>query len=276
MEKSRRLLKSQLYGSLALRSAPGGDGFPPFAGTSLAPVRPLSFEFEMPELPWVKWFPSDWASDPFLSMCDISTQGVWMNAVNAMLLINQPRISGTLDELCKPCRCRRVQLEAALAELKTKKVGNVREQNGCTIIECRRLLREFKIKELRKDAASKRWCKDDANTLQDVDAKGYATSASASAYASKEGVQGETKLLTETEAIAQCNGPLGIPDDFARYVFGDWDSRDGRDCGSVRVRWPAYVKKRWNREQDEWRQGIHKGQKKLPPPNTNPTNYLNT
>ncbi len=75
-----------------------------------------------------------------------------------------------------------------------------------------------------------------------------------------------TTQLTEQEAVAQCNGPLGVPEDFARYIFGDWDSRGGRDAGNVQVKWPAYVKKRWNREQEEWRQGVHRAQKKANKP----------
>lgn len=77
------------------------------------------------------------------------------------------------------------------------------------------------------------------------------------------------------QAVAQCNGPIGVPEDFARYVFDDWDSREGKDASDVKVGWPGYVKKRWNREGEEWRQGVHKGQKKvIVSKNTNPQNYI--
>lgn len=106
----------------------------------------------MPELPWTKWFPSDWASDPKLSMCDAATQGIWMNAINAMMLIGAPRITGTAEQLSKVCRCRCVQLEAAVCEIRDNGVGTVIEQNGNITLECRRLVREHAIKDLKRNA----------------------------------------------------------------------------------------------------------------------------
>lgn len=149
----------------------------------------------MPEMPWRKWFPSDWASDPGLSMCDIATQGVWINAVNAMMLTNQPRITGSVEELARVCRCRPTQFQAAIAELKSKQVCIVHMQGECITLECRRMLREHNNRELKRKAANSRWCKGDAEAMQtpmQTDyAQGHARSASASASTSKEGVQGE-------------------------------------------------------------------------------------
>lgn len=166
----------------------------------------------MPELPWVKWFPSDWASDPNLSMCDVATQGVWMNAVNAMMLLNQPRISGTIEELCKPCRCRRVQLEAAIAELKAKKVGTITEHNGCTTLECRRLIRELKLKELKRKAGAARWSTTRAEAMHAGRAEGYARSEYASASASSvqgEGVEGGQVICLFKKLQQELNGMFG-------------------------------------------------------------------
>ncbi len=99
-------------------------------------------------------------------------------------------------------------------------------------------------------------------------------SASASASSVQDGGLGEGMLLTEDEAVAQCNGVIGIPEKFVRYVYGDWASRNGCDAKGVPVRWAGYIKKRWNREQDEFRAEIHQCQKKSVPKNTNPTNYF--
>lgn len=145
----------------------------------------------MPELPWVKWFPSDWASDPNLSMCEPSTRGIWMDAVNAMILTGQPRIQGTVEELSRICRCRNVQFQAALAELKMKKVGNIREHNGNTVIECRRLLRDYNLRELRRKAGIASATKRQHHPQHDVPTNDPTPSAYAYASASDSEGTGE-------------------------------------------------------------------------------------
>lgn len=111
-------------------------------------------------------------------MCDVATQGVWMNAVNAMYLLNQPRLVGSLDELCKPCRCRRVQLEAALAEIKGKKVGEVYEQNGNTVIECRRIRKRMEVSALKSKAGRASATKRQQTPQQAVSTRSASASAS--------------------------------------------------------------------------------------------------
>ena len=189
-----------------------------------------------------------------------------------MFLFGAGSISGTEAELSELLLCRIPQLQVAIAQIKQYKVADVVEQNRTNgeqntiyTISCRRSLRTVSIKKLRMDAgrasgASRRTKREQAST-------------STSTSISTEGVQGEI-LLTEEQAVAQCNGPLGIPPEFGRYVFGDWESRNGRDASGTSVKWSAYARKRWSREQDEWRAGIHKGQKKVPK-NQNPQTYFN-
>lgn len=69
------------------------------------------------------------------------------------------------------------------------------------------------------------------------------------------------ELLTEAQAAQQAHN-AGVPDDYARYVFPDWQARGGRDGAGVLTAWAAYVKKRWGRERPEWESGTHRGKQK--------------
>lgn len=106
----------------------------------------------MPELPWVKWYPQNWSSEPGLSVCEVATTGIWINAVNAMMLRGTAQITGTVEELSRLCRCRPSQMSLAVAELKKHQIGEVIEQNGDITLACRRLFRGLEISRLRSDA----------------------------------------------------------------------------------------------------------------------------
>jgi len=204
----------------------------------------------MPELPWVKWFPTNWASEPGLRLCEAATRGIWFEALNTMFLQKSGTITGTIEELASLLLCRTSQMQLAVSQLKTFKVADVSEQNGNISLTCRRTVRQYEIKELRRNAGiisgNKRGT------------KRQHASASASSSDSGESVRG-VELLSENAAISQCEGVLGIPKDFAKYAYQDWESRDGRDAASVQVSWPRYVKKRWSRESVQWQDGSHKG-----------------
>jgi hypothetical protein len=68
-------------------------------------------------------------------------------------------------------------------------------------------------------------------------------------------------LLTKPEALAQV-GMAGIPQDFSSYIYDDWHCRGGKDAGGVKVPWVRYAKKRWTREERDWRAGSHNGKAK--------------
>src|SRR4051812_15795604 len=36
------------------------------------------------KLPWMKFFPSDWRSDPALRMCSLAARGLWMEMLSIM------------------------------------------------------------------------------------------------------------------------------------------------------------------------------------------------
>lgn len=159
------------------------------------------------EKPWHKWYPQDWLSEPGLSMCDAASRGIWADAVNVMLLEGTYKVSGSEEQLSRLLRCRILQLQAAICDFKQNDLGKVSMQNGCIIIECRRLRKEWDISQLRATSASSRWCKTDANTHAKQHAKPMQTpmqtsaSASASASASKEGGVGEGRNGVERPSL---------------------------------------------------------------------------
>lgn len=79
----------------------------------------------MPELPWVKWYPTDWASEPGLRICEVSTRGIWFEMVNTMFLRGSHKVTGTVEELAALCFCRAPQMELALSELQRFEVAEI-------------------------------------------------------------------------------------------------------------------------------------------------------
>lgn len=92
-------------------------------------------------------------------------------------------------------------------------------------------------------------------------------SASASFSQEKEGVQGKEEV-TFDQAMATV--PIDLKEQialsprkgFPEMVFDDWDSRDGRDAANSTVRFSKYLRKRWNKEGEEWSNGCHRAQRK--------------
>jgi len=106
----------------------------------------------VPELPWDKWFPTNWASEPGLRLCDAATRGIWFEALNTMMLMQSYEVSGTIEEICALLSCRQEQAKLAILQLKVFKVAEVIEQNGNIKIASRRRKRAYNISELRSQA----------------------------------------------------------------------------------------------------------------------------
>jgi len=154
----------------------------------------------MPKLPWVKWSPSDWASEPGLRVCCAATRGIWFELVNTMLLTESHFVSGTAEELSRIAFCKIPEMQTAVVELlqfgvaivdiKSMAVEGDQPsdyiQNTNIIITNRRLLRQFEISNLRRDAVNKRYTKNLQAPLH--------TSASASYSPSEVGGVGEGEL----------------------------------------------------------------------------------
>lgn len=143
----------------------------------------------MPALPWAKWYPTNWAAEPGLRLCEAATRGIWFEAINTMMLQETDHVTGTVEQLAALCICRIPQMQLAINQLKTFKVAEVVMQKGCITLTNRKRARDFNTKDLRRQAANARWCKPDANAMQTPPrtdhANTYAPSASAYASASK-------------------------------------------------------------------------------------------
>jgi len=134
----------------------------------------------MPELPWKKWFPQDWLSDPRLTHCSPATRGIWADAVSSMMLFGEDHLTGTDAYLARVCRCSEADIATAHQELEASKTGEVSIQNGYKIWVCRRIRRDLKISEIRRIAVQQRWEKRNTKALQRVNTKTHTRSASAS------------------------------------------------------------------------------------------------
>lgn len=115
----------------------------------------------MSALPWVKWFPAAWLSDPALSRCSPATRGVWIDALNAMMLTDAYALRGTLAELAQICRCSVEDFRSAVRELQAYDAARITwEADGRRVeIVSRRLLRQAEISALRRQAAQARHIK---------------------------------------------------------------------------------------------------------------------
>lgn len=71
----------------------------------------------------------------------------------------------------------------------------------------------------------------------------------------------EGDIPTLQEAIAQTQ-LVGIDREFCEYVYNNWCKRSGRDANGVVVGWLPYVTGRWANESNEWRNGMHRGNKR--------------
>lgn len=106
----------------------------------------------MPELPWYKRFPQDWLSDPGLGRCSPAARGVWADIVDTLYLLRNPYLTGPAKELSRLCRCSEEEFNRSIAELKKHAVGEFGMTDGQHKIACRRILREFNNRELKRKA----------------------------------------------------------------------------------------------------------------------------
>jgi hypothetical protein len=209
----------------------------------------------MPELPWVKWFPTNWASEPGLRLCEAATRGIWFEALNTMFLQKTGSITGTIEELAALLSCRTSQMQLAIEQLKMANVAKVIASGSSITIACRRCERQYEISELRRKSGAiglaKRWQRSaSASNVLFQGKKEY-----------EEEGEPEPVKLTKDQAVAQALS-AGVPEQYSAWLYEDWASRGGKDAAKVRVIWSSYAKKRWNREQDLFRAGLHDCQKK--------------
>jgi len=198
----------------------------------------------MPELPWEKWYPTNWASEPGLRLCEAATRGIWFEAVNTMMLQQNHSVSGTIEQLAALCICRVPQMQLAIEQLKQFNVAEVVEQNGNIILSNRRRKRACKISDLRSYAGKKSAeSRSKASTRESEVASTPSASASDSVYASGKGGMGEnfTEAPSWKEFWEFCQSPhCGIAAEwFAKDKFlavDDWSKKRDWRKYALRVR----------------------------------------
>src|ERR1700690_1962268 len=82
----------------------------------------------MPELPWEKWYPTNWASEPGLRLCEAATRGIWFEAEDTMMLQQNLSVSVLIEQLAALCICRVPQMQLAIEQLKQFNVALTVEQ----------------------------------------------------------------------------------------------------------------------------------------------------
>jgi hypothetical protein len=95
---------------------------------------------------WFKFDFKAWRSDPQLGMCSMSAQGVWINAICAMMESDSAELSGTVPELCRVIGCFPDELEPAIDELERTGAADVTRRNGYVTLLSRRLSKELNSK----------------------------------------------------------------------------------------------------------------------------------
>ena len=172
----------------------------------------------MPELIWYKRFPQDWMSDPKLGKCSPASRGIWADIIECAYLSNAPCIEGTISELARICRCSELEMTTAISELKKYAVGEFELTQGQHKIGCRRMLREFTIKEMRSKAgrisANKRATNGQHPPLSDDPTP----SASASEYAS------DSASVSESTYSPECRVALHFLNQESGRSFREVDS----------------------------------------------------
>ena len=97
--------------------------------------------------PWMKFYPSDWRSDPSLRMCSLAARGLWMEMIALMheanprgsLLVNGKPV--TTRQLASLCGCTEPQATTLLTELREAGVYSVDDQGT---VYSRRIRRDEK------------------------------------------------------------------------------------------------------------------------------------
>lgn len=99
----------------------------------------------MSKLPWFKFNPSKWITDPELSKCTPATRGVWIDLLCAMHQSGRSgELSGTTDQIARLGRCSTAELTQALTELQTTGTADVTFRNTNVTVINRLMKREAK------------------------------------------------------------------------------------------------------------------------------------
>jgi hypothetical protein len=118
----------------------------------------------MSGLPWGKFYWRDWLTDPALSVCSLSAQGLWIrmlcimahsNPVGHLTLPPSRGLKGNSEaqQVARMCLADARHVRALLDELETRGVFT---RNDAGVITSRRMIRDAKLSESGREAAYRR------------------------------------------------------------------------------------------------------------------------
>lgn len=205
-------------------------------------------------LPWIKWYPANWSSEPGLRLCCAATRGIWAEALNVMMLYGSDRVQGSVSDLARVCACEASEMMTAIGQLSLNRVANVFQQNvntlyvhnGNTMLEqnvniiivSRRRARELEIKKLRSDAGKISATKRQHAKEQEAQHRSSSSYSSSSFSVQK-------KRCTEEESVKFCLSQ-SLTEDDGKWFFDKCEGNGWKNSGKPIVDWQATIRS-WKR-----------------------------
>lgn len=91
--------------------------------------------------PYLAFYVGDWRKDPAVSMCSITTRGIWLELLFSMHELEVPEITGTPENIGRLIRATEEEVQKAIDELESTDTAEVsRSSNGVVTILSRRML----------------------------------------------------------------------------------------------------------------------------------------
>jgi hypothetical protein len=192
----------------------------------------------MRKQPWMKWYPSDWRSDPRLRMCSLAARGLWIEMLSLMheakpyghLLVSGLAPSDT--QLGVLTGVPPEQIPALVGELESAVVFS-RTQKG--VIYSRRMTRDFKKASEGRKSAKRRWDQPsenkDENTAPNGPPIGSPTTQMLDAICQKDSSANPATTEPYPESLT-----LQSEGDFKKIALGSGGSGSGSKFGNQQAR----------------------------------------
>ncbi len=103
---------------------------------------------QMNKRPSLQFYPADWRKDPQLQMCDMSTQGIWINILCCMWEANEEgKLEGTWDDFSRLLGISVTDFKKFFIVAKRHKFADVTNSDGIVTIINRRMYSVFLERE---------------------------------------------------------------------------------------------------------------------------------